>query len=127
MKRALLHWRKVLGGLLIASMFSFAIPGQGCPHAGADHRLFGRTGCWLQRELTIESAQPPSTIWSFHPGKVSVKIDPRHPHLLIEWPANSGRVWRFRAGYRWDANARAYIFPSLAIKKVDGPMNEYQL
>ena len=29
-------------------------------------------------------------------------------------------------GYRWDANAQAYIFPSLAFKKVDGPMPEYQ-
>ena len=29
-------------------------------------------------------------------------------------------------GYRWDANAQAYIFPSLAFKKVDGPMAEYQ-
>jgi len=30
------------------------------------------------------------------------------------------------AGYRWDANAKAYIFPSLALKKVSGPMVEYQ-
>ena len=29
-------------------------------------------------------------------------------------------------GYRWDVNAQAYIFPSLAFKKVDGPMAEYQ-
>ena len=29
-------------------------------------------------------------------------------------------------GYRWDANAKAYIFPALALKKVDGPMAEYQ-
>jgi hypothetical protein len=55
-----------------------------------------------------------------------VKIDPRHPHLLVEWPARSQKLWRFRMGYRWDANARAYIFPSLAIKKVNGPMAEYQ-
>src|SRR5256886_8687881 len=55
-----------------------------------------------------------------------MKIDPRHPHLLIEWPTASGGFWRFRIGYRWDANARAYIFPALALKKVDGPMPEYQ-
>jgi hypothetical protein len=30
-------------------------------------------------------------------------------------------------GYRWDANAQAYIFPSLAFKKVNGPMPEYQI
>jgi hypothetical protein len=35
-------------------------------------------------------------------------------------------LWRFRAGYRWDANDEAYIFPALALKKVDGPMAEYQ-
>jgi hypothetical protein len=57
---------------------------------------------------------------------LSVKIDPRHPHLLLEWPARSQKLWRFRAGYRWDANAKAYIFPALALKKVDGPMPEYQ-
>jgi hypothetical protein len=76
--------------------------------------------------MTIEHARPPRTIWSFHVLRLSVKIDPRHPHLLVEWPARSQRLWRFRAGYRWDANARAYIFPTLALKKVDGPMMEYQ-
>ena len=77
--------------------------------------------------MTIESAQPPSKIWSFNLGKVSVKIDPKHPHLLMEWPTSSGKLWRFRAGYRWDANARAYIFPAIAFKKVDEQMKEYQL
>ena len=100
--------------------------GQGCPHEGADHRLFGHVGCQIQRKLTIEHARPPRTIWSFHVLKLSVKIDPRHPHLLVEWPARSQRLWQFRAGYRWDANAEAYIFPALALKKVDGPMAEYQ-
>jgi hypothetical protein len=83
-------------------------------------------GCQIQRKLTIERARPPRTIWSFHLLKLSVKIDPRHPHLLVEWPAGSQRLWRFRAGYRWDANAKAYIFPAVALKKVDGPMPEYQ-
>lgn len=127
MGRVLPHWRMVFVGLLIVSTLSFAIPGKGCPHEGSDSRLFGLAGCWVQRELTIESAQPPGTIWSFHLGHASVKIDPRHPHLLVEWPASAGKMWRFRMGYRWDANARAYIFPALAIKKVAGPMREYQL
>ncbi len=112
---------------LIALMFTLSVAGQGCPHQGSDHRLFGRTGCLIQRKLTIESAQPPMKIWSFHIGKVSVKIDPQHPHLLVEWPSNSTKLWRFRAGFRWDANARAYIFPAIAFKKVAGPMTEYQL
>ncbi len=55
-----------------------------------------------------------------------MKVDPKHPHLLIEWPARSRRLWRFRVGYRWDANAKDYIFPALALKRVDGPMLEYQ-
>jgi len=76
--------------------------------------------------MTIEHAHPPRTIWAFHVLKLSVKIDPRHPHLLVEWPARSQKLWRFRAGYRWDANAKAYIFPAVALKKVDGPMLEYQ-
>jgi hypothetical protein len=95
------------------------------PHQGSD-RLLGRVGCPIQRKLTIEGARPSRTIWSFHLLKVSVKIDPKHPHLLIEWPARSQRLWRFRVGYRWDANAKAYIFPFLALKRVDGPMHEYQ-
>jgi hypothetical protein len=106
----------------------FALPaiGQGCPHEGADHRLLGHVGCQIQRKMTIERARPPRTIWSFRVLKLSVKIDPRHPHLLVEWPARSQKLWRFRVGYRWDANAKAYIFPALALKKVDGPMAEYQ-
>ena len=100
--------------------------GQGCPHEGADHRWFGHVGCQIQRKMTIEEARPPRTIWSIRVFKVSVKIDPKHPHLLVEWPARSQKLWRFRVGYRWDANAKAYIFPALALKKVDGPMQEYQ-
>jgi hypothetical protein len=110
----------------IVLLLAMPAMGQGCPHEGADHRLLGRVGCQIQQKMTIERAHPPRTIWSFHLLKLSVKIDPRHPHLLVEWPAGSQRLWRFRAGYRWDANAKAYIFPSLAIKKVDGPMREYQ-
>ena len=70
----------------------------------------------MQRKLTIEGARPPRTIWSFHLLKASVKIDPKHPHLLIEWPARSQRLWRFRMGYRWDANAKLFS-PSLALKE----------
>ena len=110
---------------LIALLLALPL-GQGCPHQGADHRLLGRLSCPVQRKLTIESARPPRTIWCFRLLKVSVKIDPRHPHLLVEWPARSKGMWRFRMGYRWDANARAYIFPSLALKRVEGPMQEYQ-
>jgi hypothetical protein len=112
---------------VIALLFALPVAGQGCPHEGLDHRWFGRVGCEIQRKLTIERARPPRTIWSFHVFTVSVKIDPRHPHLLVEWPARSQRLWRFRAGYRWDANAKAYIFPAIALKKVDGPMPEYQI
>jgi hypothetical protein len=110
----------------LALLFGFSLSGHGCPHEGSDHRLLGRVGCPIQRKLTIEGARAPQSIWSFHLLKVSVKVDPKHPHLLIEWPARSQRLWRFRVGYRWDANAKAYIFPSLALKRVDGPMHEYQ-
>ncbi len=130
------HWKDIRAPLfflgqtrmvsLIALLFALPVGGQGCPHEGSDHRLFGRMGCQIQRKMTIERALPPRTIWSFRILKFSLKIDPKHPHLLVEWPARSRRVWRFRVGYRWDANAKAYIFPALALKKVDGPMPEYQ-
>jgi hypothetical protein len=121
--------RRTSGARMISTIvLLLALPamGQGCPHEGADHRLLGRVGCQIQRKMTIERARPPRTIWSFHVLKLSVKVDPRHPHLLMEWPARSQRLWRFRLGYRWDANAKAYIFPALALKKVDGPMAEYE-
>jgi hypothetical protein len=126
MNRMRLRWKICSFGLLVAFVVSLTTAGQECPHQGSDHRLFGGTGCWIQRELTIEGDQPPCRIWSLNLGKISVKIDPKHPHLLIEWPTSSGKFREFRAGYRWDANAKAYIFPAIAFKRVDGPMNEYQ-
>ena len=69
---------------LLALLFGLSLAGQGCPHEGSDHRLLGRVGCPLQRKFTIEGPLPPRTIWFFHLLKVSVKIDPKHPHLLIE-------------------------------------------
>ena len=116
-----------LGTLLLLFLANALKADSGCPHAGADHRLFGRAGCWLQRKLTLENAQTPTKIWSVHVAKLSLRIDPKHPHLLLEWPASSRKLWCFRAGYRWDANARAYIFPAVAFKKVNGPMQEYQI
>ena len=121
---ARLHGARMISTIIL--LFAMPAMGQGCPHEGADHRLLGRIGCQIQRKMTIEKARPPRTIWSIRVLKISVKIDPRHPHLLVEWPARAQRLWRFRVGYRWDANARAYIFPSLALKKVDGPMPEYR-
>ena len=103
--------RLLMVPLIAALLLALPLTGQGCPHEGSDHRLLGRLGCPIQRKLTIEGARPPRTIWYFHLLKVSVKFDPKHPHLLIEWPARSRRLWRFRVGYRWDANAKAYIFP----------------
>lgn len=116
--------------MLAALVLVFALPAlpamnQGCPHEGGDHRWFGHVGCSIQRKMTIEHAKPPRHIWSIRVLKVSVKIDPRHPHLLVELPARQRKLWRFRMGYRWDANAQAYIFPAFAFKKVNGPMAEY--
>ena len=123
----MLNWKKVSAGLLIVLSLCLLWPGSGCPHAGSDRRLLGRGGCWIQQKLTIEGAPPPRKLWCFVLANVSMKIDPSHPHLLIEWPTASGRFWRFRVGYRWDANARAYIFPAIAFKRANGPMREYQL
>ena len=122
MNRLLLVCERVLLVIVLANLLA---TGEGCPHEGRDHRMLGRTGCWVQRKLTLENAHTPTQIWSFQVARISFRIDPRHPHLLIEWPARSQMLWRFRAGYRWDANARAYIFPAIAFKKVDAPMTEY--
>ena len=77
---------------LLAVSFGLPLTGQACPHEGSDHRLLGDIGCPIQRKLTIEDACPPRTIWSFHLFKVLVKIDPKHPHLLIEWPTRSQEI-----------------------------------
>src|SRR5260370_15942002 len=102
---------------LIALLFALPLVGQGCPHEGPDHRWFGRMGCQIQRKMTIERARPPRTIWSFHLLKVSVKIDPKHPHLLVEWPARSQRLWRFPAAHPVAANAPDQIFSPPAPQK----------
>jgi len=111
----------VFGGWLLNQMTL----GHGCPHEGRDRRLLGAAGCWIQRKLTIENAQGPTTIWSIRIWKLSLQVDPRHPHLVIEWPAASSMLWRFRIGYRWDSNAKAYIFPAMAFKKAGTSMTEY--
>src|SRR5260370_4291421 len=72
---------------LTALLFALPLVGQGCPHEGPDHRWVGRIGCQIQRKMTIERARPPPTICSFHLFKISVTIDPKHPHLLVELPA----------------------------------------
>jgi hypothetical protein len=77
---------------LLAVLLGLSLTGQACPHEGSDHRLLGDIGCPIQKKLTIEDACPPRTIWSFHLFKVSVKIDPKHPHLLIEWPTRSQEI-----------------------------------
>src|SRR6201998_4797444 len=102
---------------LLALLLAMPAMGQGCPHEGVDHRLLGHVGCRVQRKMTIEHARPPLTIWSFHVLKVSVKIDPRHPHLLVEWPARSQRLWRLCGGYPWGGQAQGYIFPALPLKE----------
>src|SRR5260370_20389217 len=102
---------------IIALLFALPALGQGCPHEGPDHRMFGRVGCELQRKMTIERARPPHTIWSFHLLRLSVKIDPRHPHLLVEWPARSQRLWRIFATHPSDSARQAHIFPAPAPKK----------
>src|SRR5260370_19423305 len=108
---------------IIALLFALPALGQGCPHEGPDHRMFGRVGCELQRKMTIERARPPHTIWSFHLLKLSVKIDPRHPHLLVEWPARSQRLCRFRVGVPCVAHCPTHTFPPPALKKVARPLS----
>src|SRR3989449_3820004 len=112
-------WKKASAGLLIALGFCLGWAGQDCPHEGPDHRLLGRAGCWIQRMLTIESARPPSKIWLLDFGKTSMRIDPRHPHLLIEWPTASGKLWRVPAGYPWGAKAKTENFSARAVYKGD--------
>jgi hypothetical protein len=129
MKKLRPTWKAIrklgLGALFVMMLANLPRNGGGCPHEGRDHRMLGESGCWIQRQLTVENAQTPAHIWSFAVAKLTLRIDPRHPHLLIEWPAGAEKLWRFRMGYRWDANARAYIFPAIAFKKVKGPMTEY--
>src|SRR5258705_2199100 len=89
--------------------------GQGCPHEGADHRMFGRMGCHIQRKMTIEKARPPRTIWSIRVLKGSVKIDPRHPHLLLDWPARARKLWRVPVGVLLGVEGRAFFFSFVSV------------
>ena len=96
---------------LLAVLFGLPLTGQACPHAGSDHRLLGDIGCPIQRKLTIEYACPPRTIWSFHLFKVLVKIDPKHPHLLIEWPTRSQEILAVPDGLPLGCQRESLYFP----------------
>ncbi len=112
--------------LITFAFLASTLWGKNCPHEGSDKRLFRSLVCPLQRGLTIENARPPGKIFSIRAGNLWVKVDPRHPHLLVESRISDRKWLRFRAGYRWDLNARAYIFPAVAFKMTTGPMREYQ-
>ena len=71
MEAIMLDWKKGSTVLIIALAFCLLWPGRGCPYEGSDHRLLGRTGCWIQRKLTIKGARPPHKLWSFDLAKVS--------------------------------------------------------
>ena len=51
----------MLGARQVGSLGRFVVgyagDGQGCPHEGADHRMFGRVGCQIQRKMAIEKAR----------------------------------------------------------------------
>jgi hypothetical protein len=104
---------------LLALLFGLSVAGQGCPHEGSDHRLLGRLGCPIQRKLTVEGARPPRTIWSFRLLKASVKIDPKHPHLLIECPARSPKIVAVPGGLSLGCQRESLYFP-LARAKAGG-------
>src|SRR5260370_14588075 len=110
---------------IIALLLALPAVGQGCPHEGPDHRLLGRVGCQIQRKMTIERARPPRTIWSFHLLKLSVKIDPRHPHLLVEWPARAQRLWRFPPPPPLDPHPPSHIFSAPALQHVERPLSQH--
>src|SRR3989442_7484109 len=112
--------KKASAGLLIALVFCLGWAGQDCPHEGPDHRLLGRAGCWIQRMLTIESARPPSKIWFLDFGKTSMRIDPRHPHLLVEWPTASGKLWRVPTWLQWGGKPKTCMFLGAWVEKGGG-------
>ena len=93
------------------------LAGQGCPNEGADTRIFGSLVRRLQRSLSWPSLKEPT--W------LAAKL----PYVGIAWPPyiivqvpQGGRWWMARAGFRYDFNAKMYIFPALAFKHVAQPM-----
>jgi hypothetical protein len=88
---------------------------QGCPYEGSDTRLFGSIVCFIERLGTFTS--------NVHP--VMVLFDfPLGMRIFIPW--FGGKTIFFRvAVWRYDWNAKAYIFFTGAFKKVSRPYPLY--
>jgi hypothetical protein len=88
---------------------------QGCPYEGSDSRLFGKLTCFLQRLGTFKL--------NVHPVMVLFEF-PLGVRILIPW--FGGKTVTVQAAvWRYDWNARAYIFFSGSIKKKDRPYPLY--
>ena len=94
--------------------------GQGCPHEGTDHRLFGRWGRWVQTALSFHTTIPPIRVLLQFPPFVA---------LVVQTRRDPPRFFTFRAGFRWDPHwpyaygtgrTGGYIFPEVIIKAAMG-------
>lgn len=88
--------------------------GQGFPYEGSDKRFTTLWGFapWLAQKLTFKSEYDPVSIYFMFPLGLGINI-----------PVGKGRVLHLRACiYRYDRNAKAYIFGSFAAKIEDHPI-----
>ncbi len=101
-----------------------SLPGHhnhGCVNEGKDARKFPRVVCWLQRHLSWKSNHEPSFIMFGPPDRTHVGVG-WPPYLVVNWPGRHGRWSMFRIGFRYDRNWHGYIFPTMALKHVRGPL-----
>jgi len=112
---------------------------QGCPHEGKDHRLFGSVTCFLQRLLSWSTTYEPISLTVAFPFQFLAYLPFMYIYELPHWtviffmyaafnfpvPFSALTKWgvrkviHVRLGWRFDFNAKRFIFPSAAIKDVD--------
>jgi len=94
---------------------------QGCVNQGEDRRLMALPVCWAQRHLSWKSNEEPSFVSLGDPAGVNVGLA-WPPYFVMNWRLEDGEWRMFRIGIRYDKNWRGYIFPTLALKMVSGPL-----
>lgn len=90
-----------------------------CVNQGADHRIAADIVCPLQRATSFHSSTKPRWLFKFGHDAPSGLAFP--PYLVVQHKGKT-KWLLIRLGWRYDVNWMGYIFPTAAVKRVDGPL-----
>lgn len=106
----------------VALVLIFAEPKhQDCVDQGTDARFASLPVCWAQQHASWKSKQLPHFRLFGSPEGTNVGVA-WPPYLVVNF-STGHHTWRmFRVGFRYDRNWQGYIFPTIALKQVDAPL-----